>query len=118
MALFEERPLTRRAAEKSFSDRLIALSLKIPKGKVTTYGALAKAAGGGAMAARSVTGILSKAWEAGEKKIPFHRIVYSDGHIWEHPEYEKKRRRLYKEEGIKLDENNRIVDFQEKLYAL
>ena len=116
MTLFEDRPLSHRAAKKSFSDRVVELALKIPAGKVSTYGAIAKAAGGGGMAAQSITGILSKAWNNGQKNIPFHRIVYSDGRIWTSPEYHKKRLALYKKEGIKIGKDNRIVDFRDKLY--
>lgn len=116
MTLFEERPLTHRAAKKTFSERVVALALAVPKGSVTTYAILARKAGGGGMAARSITGILSKAWEKGEKKIPFHRIVYSDGKIWTSPEYHKKRMALYKKEGIAVDKKNRIVDFADHLH--
>jgi alkylated DNA nucleotide flippase Atl1 len=117
MALFPDRkPLTHKAAMTTFSDRVVKLALSIPPGKVSTYGAIAKAAGGGGMAARSVTGILAKAWENGEKNIPFHRIVYSNGNIWVVPEFEKRRMALYKKEGIKIDKNKRIVDFADTLY--
>lgn len=116
MTLFEERPMTHKAAKKTFSDRVVDLALKIPAGRVSTYGAIARKAGGGGMAAQSITTILGKAWEKGEKKIPFHRIVYSDGRIWVNEEYRKKRLALYKKEGIKIDKKNRIVDFQEKLW--
>ena len=117
MTLFEERPLTFKAAKTTFSERVVRLALSIPAGKVTTYAIIARKAGGQApMLARSVTGILSKAWEKGEKKIPFHRIVYSDGKIWTSPEYHKKRMALYKKEGISVDKKNRIVDFADKLH--
>ena len=116
MTLFEERPLTYRVAKQTFSERVVKLALAIPDGKVTTYAILARKAGGGGMAARSITGILGKAWEKGEKKIPFHRIVYSDGKIWTSAEYHKKRMALYKKEGISVDKKNRIVDFADKLH--
>lgn len=116
MTLFEERPLTHKAAKKTFSERVVALALKIPAGKLTSYGALAKAAGGGPMASRSVSAILGKAWDAGEHKIPWHRIVYSDGRAWFNPATKKQRLALYKKEKIELDKANRIVDFQDKLY--
>ncbi|MBI5644520.1 MGMT family protein [Candidatus Kaiserbacteria bacterium] len=96
MTFFEERPKSEKAAMKSFSERVVALALKIPPGRVSTYGAIARAAGGGGMAAQSITSILGKAWEKGEKKIPFHRIVYSDGRIWTSREYHKKRMALSK----------------------
>lgn len=116
MTLFEERPLTHKAAKKTFSDRVLKLALKVPAGKVTTYGALAKAAGGGQLSAQSVSPILGKAWDAGEHKIPWHRIVYADGRVWFSPSTKKKRLALYKKESIKLDKKERIIDFQDKLF--
>ena len=117
MTLFPERkPLTHKAAVQTFGERVVALALKIPSGRVTTYQMLAKKAGGGGMAHRSVTGILAKAWKNGEHGIPWHRIVYSDGRVWISPETKKKRLALYKKERIELDKRNRIVDFYDKLY--
>lgn len=100
--------------EGSFSQRVWELALSIPEGRVTTYGALAKAAGGGVMASRSITSILSKAPNA--RAIPFHRIVYAGGKVWMSPEYEKRRRMLYKKEGIKLTSKGVIKDFEEIYY--
>ncbi len=117
MALFEKRkPLTHKTAMKTFSERVVELALSIPWGRVSTYGTIARAAGAGGMAGQSITSILGKAWEQGEHKIPFHRIVYSDGRIWISEEYRKKRMALYKKEGIEVDKNNRIKDFRDKLY--
>jgi len=100
--------------EGTFSQRVWELAILIPEGRVTTYGTIAKAAGGGSMASRSITGILSKAPNI--KAIPFHRIVYAGGKVWLNPEYEKKRRALYKREGIKIDTKGYIVDFDEVFY--
>lgn len=100
---------------KTFSERVLELALSIPRGKVATYGAIARAAGGGSIAAQSITGILGKAWEQGNHAIPFHRIVYSDGRIWVNERYRKDRMALYKKEKIQI-ENDRIVDFQDKLH--
>lgn len=94
----------------TFSARVWELATSIPEGKVTTYGALAKAAGGTGMAARSITSILSKA--PNKKAVPFHRIVYSNGTVW-FDEDERKRRTLYKKEGIEVDANGRITNFDE-----
>lgn len=117
MTLFAERnDKTHKAAMKSFGERVVELALSIPRGRVSTYGAIAKAAGGGGMAARSVTGILSKAWGKGEHKIPFHRIVYSDGRIWVNEQYRKKRLDLYRKEKIQIDKDDRIKNFRDKLY--
>lgn len=117
MALFEERPNPFQRKKETFSERVVKLALAIPEGKVTTYAIIARKAGGQApMLARAVTGILAKAWDKGEKNIPFHRIVYSDGKIWTSPEYHKKRLSLYKKEGLKVVAKNRIVDFIDHLY--
>ena len=94
-----------------FSERIIKAALSIPKGRVTTYGRLAKASGGGAQSSRSVTAILAKAFHAGEVRIPFHRIVYADGRIWVSEKYRAKRMKLYKAEGIKVDMNDKIENF-------
>ena len=101
---------------KTFSERVLELALSIPKGKVSTYGRLARAAGAGPMASQSITAILGKAYDAGVKGIPFHRIVYADGHIWIHKKWRKERMRLYKEEGIEVDEKDRIKNFQTVLF--
>lgn len=98
-----------------FSIIVYELALSIPEGRVTTYGDLARAAGGGAMASRSISGILGKA--PNQRAIPWHRIVYAGGKVWFSPETEKKRRALYKREGIKLDEKDRIKDFEEIRYT-
>jgi alkylated DNA nucleotide flippase Atl1/TfoX/Sxy family transcriptional regulator of competence genes len=103
--------------EKTFSQRVVELALTIPSGRVSTYGALARAAGGGPMSSQSIIGILGRAYMQGEKNIPFHRIVYSDGRIWISEEYDKKRRALYKKEGIEIDEKNKIKNFKEKLFG-
>jgi len=66
---------------KSFSDRVIEAAMAIPPERVTTYGRIARAAGGGTMASQSITNILGKAYQNGLRSIPFHRIVYADGHI-------------------------------------
>jgi alkylated DNA nucleotide flippase Atl1 len=100
----------------TFSERVVRCALSIPKGKVSTYGRIARAAGAGPMASQSITSILSKAYENGETRIPFHRIVYADGRIWVSAKYRAERLKRYKEEKIELDKNDRIVDFKDKLF--
>ncbi len=99
-----------------FSDRVIKAALSIPTGRVSTYGRLARAAGGGGMAARSVSGILGKAYDAGETRIPFHRIVYTDGKIWVDDAHRAKRMKLYKVEGITIDKRDRIENFADVVF--
>jgi methylated-DNA-protein-cysteine methyltransferase-like protein len=95
----------------SFSQRVWELAISIPPGRVTTYGMIAKAAGGGPMASRSISSILGKA--PNQRAIPWHRIVYAGGKVWLDSEHEATRRKLYKKEGIVVDEKGRIKDFEE-----
>jgi methylated-DNA-protein-cysteine methyltransferase-like protein len=98
----------------SFSQRVYDLALTIPPGYVTTYGTLAKAAGGGAMAARSITSILGKA--PNQSSIPYHRIVYSNGTVWLPEGREAERQEMYAVEDIAVDDKGKISDFEEILY--
>ena len=100
----------------TFGERVVKLALMVPAGKVTTYGRIAIAAGGGTMGSRSITAILGKAYMAGEKGIPFHRIVYANGRVWIDETHRAKRLQLYKKEGIQLKENGEIKNFQDKLF--
>jgi alkylated DNA nucleotide flippase Atl1 len=106
----------RHFTDLSFSEKVVFLSLLVPKGQVTTYGDLAKAAGGGALSAQSVTQVLGKAYAKGQKNIPFHRIVYADGRVWLDDGHRVSRLRLYKSEGIELDQRSRVVDFENKRF--
>lgn len=103
---------------RPFSERVLALALKIPRGRVVTYGDLAAAAGGGAMAAQSITSILSKAYEAGERRIPFHRIVYANGRVWLDEAHKEERLALYARERIALDASGRVMDLPLKRFDL
>ncbi len=100
--------------EGTFSERVLNLALAIPEGNVTTYGALARAAGGALMASRSVTGILAKF--PNQRAIPWHRIVYAGGKVWLTDSNETKRRKLYKREGIIVNEKGFITNFDEIFY--
>src|SRR5688572_20009007 len=100
---------------QTFSERVVKIALEIPKGRVTTYGRIARAAGAGPMASQSITAILDKAHKSGVTNIPFHRIVYADGRVWINERRSKERLALYKKEGIELDKNNRVTNFRDIL---
>ncbi len=104
---------------KTFSERVLKLALSIPKGRVSTYGRIARAAGAGPMASQSITSILYKAYLAGNKKIPWHRIVYADGKIWVSDKHRAKRLALYKKEKIELEgrsDSMKIKNFNKILF--
>jgi methylated-DNA-protein-cysteine methyltransferase related protein len=104
--------------QNQFSQRVWDLAISIPAGRVTTYGTIAKQAGSGAMAARSISSILSKA--PNQKTIPWHRIVYASGKVWL-PTAEKAREervKMYKREGISISAFSKIINFEEVFYDL
>ena len=98
----------------TFSQRVTELALQIPEGRVTTYGDLARAAGGGALAARSISSILSKFPNQGV--IPWHRIVYAGGKVWLTPECEDERREIYELEGIIVNQKGKITNFDDIVF--
>ncbi|OGG41762.1 hypothetical protein A2837_00925 [Candidatus Kaiserbacteria bacterium RIFCSPHIGHO2_01_FULL_46_22] len=108
--------MKRKVLGKTFSERVVELACSVPSGRVTTYGDLARAAGGTPMTAQGISGILGKAEKNGVKGIPWHRIVYSDGRVWLDEEHRDARLKLYKKEKIKLDEKNRVIDFDLKRF--
>lgn len=108
--------MKRKIKGDSYKEKVINAALMVPKGKVTTYGLINRAAGGHPMMAQSVTKILAGAHFSGIKNIPFHRIIYSTGKIWINEKYREKRMALYKKEGIGIDEKDRVIDFKEKLF--
>ena len=101
---------------KTFSERVVEAALTIPVGRVTTYGRLARACGAGPMASQSITAILGKAYQNGQTKTPFHRIVYADGSIWVNEEHRSARLKLYKKEGIEIEKNNKIKNFNDIVF--
>lgn len=101
---------------KTFSQRVVEAALSIPQGRVTTYGRISAACGGGAMASQSITGILGKAYNEGQIDIPFHRIVYANGKVWIDDAHKATRMKLYKKEGFEVDKNGKIKNFEEKLF--
>lgn len=100
--------------DNGFSGRVWELATSIPAGRVTTYGILAKTAGGGTMAARSITSILGKAPNQGA--IPYHRIVYAGGKVWLPTGREVARLKLYRTEGIEVTKAGKIQNFDEVVY--
>jgi methylated-DNA-[protein]-cysteine S-methyltransferase len=73
------------------------LLLKIPAGKVSTYGDLAKALGNPS-ASREVGRILGR--NPNPITVPCHRVVMSDGKVGGYAHGSDKKIKLLKEEGI------------------
>ena len=90
------------------------LVMQIPKGRVSTYGALARALGD-IRAARACGFMLSQ--NPDPPRIPCHRVVRSDGSLggFTHPEGIKRKIELLRSEGIKI-EKGKVKDFSKVLF--
>jgi len=90
-------------------DPVYRLVKKIPRGRVTTYGEVAKALRlpGGARA----VGYAMAATPAG-RGIPWHRVLGAGGHIRVPEPYDAKQRRLLETEGVEV---GRVIDM--KIYG-
>jgi methylated-DNA-[protein]-cysteine S-methyltransferase len=84
------------------------LLLKIPAGKVSTYGDLAKALGN-PLASREIGRILGK--NPNPIKVPCHRIVMSNGKVGGYSYGSERKKELLEKEGISFT-NGIINDFK------
>jgi methylated-DNA-[protein]-cysteine S-methyltransferase len=98
----------------NFQDKVLVLTKKVPKGKVTTYKEIAKK-------------LNSKAYRAVGKAlknnktpitIPCHRVVCSDGTLggYKGKLNNKEKVKLLKKEGIEI-KNNKITHFKKRLFS-
>ncbi|MFZ1971035.1 MAG: MGMT family protein [Candidatus Nanoarchaeia archaeon] len=97
--------------KNSFYERCYSLLRKVPKGKVTTYKALAEAMR--TKAYRAVGTAMNKNPYA--PKVPCHRVVNSNGKIGGYASGTKKKIEMLRKEGIQI-KNDRIEDFERYLY--
>lgn len=96
--------------EDNFFELVHAIARQIPKGRVTTYGAIAEALG-----ARRSARMVGWAMISGhlvEDPVPAHRVVNRTGlltgrHHYKPPE---KMQQLLEKEGVKI-KDNQVVDF-------
>lgn len=97
-----------------FFELVYAVARKVPKGRVTSYGAIGKYLGSGKSA--RMVGWAMNAAHSQKKKVPAHRVVNRNGeltgkHHFGHP---KLMQQLLEKEGIKV-RKDKIVNF-EKLF--
>jgi len=101
-----------------FYEKVYKICRKVPKGKVTTYKALAKKLGSRAYRAvgtsmnKNPYGIMNC---KGENMVPCHRVVASNGHLHGFAHGLRKKAELLRKEGIKI-KNNKIVDMGKYSY--
>ncbi len=86
----------------STEDRVYYLLKRIPKGKVTTYGELARSAG---LHPRTVGMLMRK--NSDPVNIPCYKVVRSDGSLGGYSSGRKKKIKLLRNDGITI-ENGKI----------
>ena len=82
----------------TFSEKVMSVVKKIPKGKVLTYTEVAKLAGK-LRAYRAVGNILNKNYD---KHVPCHRVVRFDGSIGGYNKGKKKKKQMLINEGYRI----------------
>ena len=99
----------------NFFERVYAVARQIPYGKVTTYGAIAKALGT-ARSARMVGWAMNACHNM--EDVPAHRVVNRKGLLTgkHHFDGTNLMQQLLENEGIKVIEN-RIVDMENHFWA-
>jgi methylated-DNA-[protein]-cysteine S-methyltransferase len=80
----------------SFNQRVWAVCARVPRGKVTTYAAIARKLG--TQAYRAVGNAMNKNPYA--PKVPCHRVVGSDGSLTGFAGGLEKKKRLLRSEGV------------------
>lgn len=100
--------------EANFFERVYEVARQIPEGRVTSYGAIAKALGT-ARSARMVGWAMNAC--NGREDVPAHRVVNRIGVLSgkHHFEGTNLMQQLLENEGIKVV-NNQIVDFDKHFW--
>lgn len=102
------------AGETLFTQQVIEVIKRIPRGRVSTYGQIAALAGN-PRGARQVVRVLHTCTE--KHKLPWHRVVNRQGKIALKPGYGYEiQRELLLRDGVKFDKNDSI-DFSHYLWS-
>lgn len=107
--------LTKQPTQHSFFENVFEVVMQIPKGRVTSYGAIAKYLGSG-LSARMV-GWAMNASHSSVSKIPAHRVVNRNGMLTgrHHFETPTKMEELLIKDGISVKDDT-IVDFEKRFW--
>lgn len=92
----------------NFNEKVYALTRRVPRGKVTTYGEIARAMG--TTAYRAVGNALNRA-----KGIPCHRVVRSDGRVGGYAHGTERKTEMLRKEGVEIVEGE-VVRFKKVVF--
>ena len=86
--------------------------LKVPKGKVTTYGELARAVG-----LKNGQRVIGKIMKNNPYPVivPCHRVIKSDGQIGGYAYGKKAKENILTKEGLEI-KNGKVADFDDKIF--
>lgn len=101
--------------DESFFELVFEVARQIPKGRVTSYGAIA-AALGTKLSARMVGWAMNGAGRV-RPKVPAHRVVNRNGMLSGkmHFNYPERMQELLEKEGIKVV-NDKVQDFEKRFW--
>ncbi|MER3498361.1 MAG: cysteine methyltransferase [Chitinophagaceae bacterium] len=101
--------------EENFFELVYEVACQIPKGRVTSYGAIAKCLGT-KMSARMV-GWAMNGSHLSKLKVPAHRVVNRNGMLTGkyHFKSPDEMERLLKKEGVKVEKDT-VVDFEKHFW--
>ena len=96
-----------------FEQQILGVLQKVPKGKIVSYGDLAKAVGRPG-SSRAVGNALHK--NPCAPVVPCHRVVKSDGALGGFASGPKKKAALLKKEGIDV-KKGKVIDLKKHRYS-
>jgi methylated-DNA-[protein]-cysteine S-methyltransferase len=113
-SLKQDKDISKRPLTKTInSEDVYSMLLTIPKGKVSTYGDLAKALGY-PTASRYIGRILGK--NPNPIKVPCHRVVMSNGKIGGYALGTQKKKELLQNEGVIFSDEYIVNEFSKVRY--
>ncbi len=104
--------MAKNKSQKTFSEKVYQIVRRVPKGKVTTYKAVAESLG--TRAYRAVGTALNKNPYA--PKVPCHRVVNSNGYVGGFAGGASKKISMLRKEGISIN-SGKIKDFKNFIFA-
>jgi methylated-DNA-protein-cysteine methyltransferase related protein len=101
--------------DESFFELVFEVARQIPKGRVTSYGAIA-AALGTKLSARMVGWAMNGSFRV-RPKVPAHRVVNRNGMLSGkmHFSYPEQMQELLEKEGVKV-KDDKVVDFEKRFW--